>query len=434
MDIRVPSGNGRLRAGVSIWTALALLFVFALLVVGAAAFLYLKNNNQQLRLKQETAEAEAKKARTELEKKNAEDNAKLVLAQNQRDQVLIPVRSATNLLARLLSGVDAIQADAAALRTNDAGRAVGLNPELNQLARRFYDSELKTVPGREQVTMKLEGARRIEQQLLSAESTAFVPTSEMETNAQELITWSTQGEVKLAAARQALQALVSESKVRLSSSSVNASTPTLEKALSALSLTDAASRLKLGAAASASAKEEADLQTAKAEAERIKLEAQAKADAIIAEANALKKQTELQVSEKEAELKVQEAKTKVVVQKNEDEATKVLLRQKASDPQVLAELAPFTTPGYWNLRSLAADKKPLSYTALQTSGALTEGMRGLQQLVNIATSGYDKVRPRWDMNRQLWVRKPDLIEKVKGTQKLLVELGPVLVEKGLLQP
>ena len=46
----------------------------------------------------------------------------------------------------------------------------------------------------------------------------------------------------------------------------------------------------------------------------------------------------------------------------------------------------------------------------------------------------DRVRPRWKMNPQLYTRHPDEIEKVKEVQQLLVELGPVLVEMGKLQP
>jgi hypothetical protein len=38
------------------------------------------------------------------------------------------------------------------------------------------------------------------------------------------------------------------------------------------------------------------------------------------------------------------------------------------------------------------------------------------------------------MNPQLYTRHPDEIEKVKEVQQLLVELGPVLVEMGKLQP
>ena len=44
------------------------------------------------------------------------------------------------------------------------------------------------------------------------------------------------------------------------------------------------------------------------------------------------------------------------------------------------------------------------------------------------------MRPRWKMNPQLFVRHPDQIETIKEAQELLIELGPVLVEMGLLYP
>ncbi|MHC1763400.1 MAG: hypothetical protein AB9869_03700 [Verrucomicrobiia bacterium] len=268
---------------------------------------------------------------------------------------------------------------------------------------------------------------------MASTGTSYAPGPEMEKNSQDLIAWSTEGEVKLSLVRQSLSALVQESKAKVGAQSA-AGGETLEAAMNAMAQKEVASNLKVQGDAAAEARAKAELEKAQAEAKRIQMEAEIQAQAILAAANAKKDQAEREIKEREAQSKLEEAKTQVAVQKKEDEATKVILRQKAADPNVLLELAPFTTPGYWTIRSLAAEKKPLSLAAIHASGALADDMHGLQKLVDIATSGHDKVRPRWKFNRLLWVRKPDLVDKVKSAQKSLIELGPVLVEKGLLEP
>lgn len=430
LNIRSTSEKG----AVTVWTAVAVLAVALLVVVIAAGGLYVYRSSERIKLANAKLEQEARQARAELQRKEAEDQAKVTLAQTQRDQVLAPTRSATNLLAGLLTGINEAQNEAEALKTSDAGKAIARHQDLTELARRVYETELKALPTQGEVTLRLEGARRLEQQLVAASGTAYTPEADMEKSAQDLITWGTEGQVKLARVRQSLAALVQESKAKVTVGSITEASPTLEAAMTSLSQRATATSLKVQESAAAEARAQAEITNALAEAKRIQTEAEIRAQAILADATAKKEQADREIQQREAQMKVEQANTQVAVQQQEDEATKILLRQKASDPKVLAELAPFTTPGYWTLRGLAADKKPLSFGALQASGALADDMRGLQKLVDVATSGYDRARPRWDMNRRLWVRKPELIEKVKSAQKYLNELGPVLVEKGLLEP
>ena len=77
----------------------------------------------------------------------------------------------------------------------------------------------------------------------------------------------------------------------------------------------------------------------------------------------------------------------------EDEARKVKLRAKAKEPRVQAKLAPFTTPGYWQINGSSYTKAPLSYKALLHAGALAETTDGLQRLVEIGFYRWDKDRP-----------------------------------------
>ncbi len=115
-------------------------------------------------------------------------------------------------------------------------------------------------------------------------------------------------------------------------------------------------------------------------------------------------------------------------------AVKLELRQKAATPDVQLALAPFITPGYSQVQGVGIELKPLSYSALDGAGALAPDIRGLTHLLTIAWTSKDKVRPRWKLNPTLFSRHPDQIEKVKQAQDLLIELGPVLVEMGQLQP
>ena len=55
-------------------------------------------------------------------------------------------------------------------------------------------------------------------------------------------------------------------------------------------------------------------------------------------------------------------------------------------------------------------------------------------MVIIGTNLGDRVRPCWKINRVLYHKHNDQLDMVKEVQKLLIELWPVLVEMGKLQP
>lgn len=80
------------------------------------------------------------------------------------------------------------------------------------------------------------------------------------------------------------------------------------------------------------------------------------------------------------------------------------------------------------------DRTPLSLKEMQAFGALAPAMDGLERLVDIAINQNDKEHPRWRLNGKFWSTKPEQMEMVKETQKLLlIELGPTLVEMKLLE-
>ena len=150
---------------------------------------------------------------------------------------------------------------------------------------------------------------------------------------------------------------------------------------------------------------------------------------------------QLAAQRREAELrlatnKIENAKTTAAIQTAEEDARKVELRKKASEPSVQVKLAPFIQKGYWQIVGYSTEPKPLSFTALQSIGALDDSIKGMGALIRIATRQDDKVRSRWKLvGGSVYFQKySESMEKVKEAQNLLIELGPVLVEMGKLQP
>jgi hypothetical protein len=174
---------------------------------------------------------------------------------------------------------------------------------------------------------------------------------------------------------------------------------------------------------------------AKAEADRILREATNKAAAILRESNEMLEARRREQEIKDAESKAKDTQTQLASKKISDEANHQKLLAKASDPQVQSKLAPFITAGYLQGREIQMEKKPLSLTVLQSEGALEPTKDGMIKLAHIATTKQDKVRPRMALRvGTMWLKNPEQIEEVKEAQSLLIELGPVLVEKGLLSP
>ena len=422
------------RGGWPLWIALVVLLVIAAGAIVTLGFVVRYLHNEKIQLVHQLERAEAEKQRHELEQKRGAEDAKLLQARNQQDQVLNQARSATNLLMKLLAARDTLLAETAALRTNTAGCTVALHPDLVRLARRFYESAVMDLPPESDLATRLEAVRRIEQQVQDHYGQAYEPPAELSGTVQTHAAWGALAQAKLDQLRQTLNALVSEAKVKFTRATLTAASPTLDAAITKLTEMEARERLQQGEQTVTSARNDAETERAKAEAEKIRADARREAEETRAKVKEESAAKERELQEREAQLKVLEAKTRVVVQDKADEARKVELKKKASDPATQAKLTPFTMPGYYQINEVGSDLQPLSYSKLQNAGALAGDMRGLNRLLTIAWTSADKVRPRWKMNPQLFVRHPNEIEKVKEVQQLLIELGPVLVEMGKLQP
>lgn len=433
METNNPPPASPKSKGLPLWTALIALLVLAVVgLVALGAFLYFARSDKA-RLQRQVAALETEQARAKLNEQKAAEDAKMALARSRQDELLAQARQATNTLEKLVQQLDRVVSEAATLKTSEPGRNVALHPDLVAQARRFYENTLPALSPRSEVITRLEGARRIEQQLLSAMGTTFQPQAEQAVTLQNSSVWAEQELRKVNDAQNLLSALLSESRVKVTSAKLTQASPNLETAIRDLVSAEATWRQRAILEQTSTAKTNEAAIIAQAEAQRIIAAAELQASNILAQINQAKTEQANKAAVQEAAGKLETTKSQVQVQTTLDEARRVELRKKASNPEVQAKLAPFITPGYWGMKSVGYDKQPHSLVALQSAGALDDNMAGLHKLVDIATNAKDKVRPRWKMPAY-WPRNPAAMEKAKEAQQLLIELGPVLVEMKLLDP
>lgn len=433
MDAQPPSHNTPKPSGLPIWTALIALLILALVGVGALVAIWHNARSDKAKLQRQIQALENQRARDKVEEGKATEQAKLAVARTRQEEVLAQARNATNVLTRLLKQANQVMSDAVALSTNEMGRSVALHPDLVTQARRLFEVNLPSLAPTSDVISRLEAARRIEQQLVDATGTTFEPTPDLMVTTQNSALWSEQELRKVAEAQTLLSGLIQESRIKVAPAPLTPNSPTLQSAISQAAQAELATRQRTIVEKTTEAKGEAADTIAKAEAQRIIEEARIQASNVLAQANEVKAQQQREAMVRTAEGKVQDSKAKVEAVTKEDEARKIELRKKASEPEIQTKLAPFITPGYWQPGTLSTEKKAYSYNQLQGSGALDSTKAGLQKLAHIATDPRDKLRPRWKLGPN-WLLKPEQLEKVKEAQQLLTELGPVLVEMNLLEP
>ena len=434
MESLPPASPERKREGTPLGVTFFLMLGVAVLVIlGLIAALY-HFRGEQRKTQEERQAFKIQSDKNELERKTAAEKDRRIRAENSQQDLLRQARAATNALENLLAETKELNAGATALRTNEDGRQVALHPDLVERARVFYDVQLRDAPAAADVITRLEAARRIEQQVSSQQGTAYEPTPDIFESARNAAVSAEQDRGKVTQLRTYLAALVQESKVKYIEAKLAAGSPTLEDAIKVKATAAAAAAQQTLVNQTTDAQQQAAKTMADAEAKRILEEANQKAAKMVAEAEEKKAALEREIALKKAEQTKEDAKTKVQVETAQDEARKIELRKKATDPTLQAKLAPFLTPGYWQLTETTLDKKPLSFTKLKNAGALEPTPKGGATLATIVSTSTDKVRPRWKINPQLYTRYPDAIERINEAQKLLTELGPVLVEMKLLEP
>jgi hypothetical protein len=127
-------------------------------------------------------------------------------------------------------------------------------------------------------------------------------------------------------------------------------------------------------------------------------------------------------------------------------ADRAKLIARAKSPDVQRYLATFLAKGYtqpvgnnMGIRyERMTQETPISFSRLQTSGALENSMQGLKTLNLIASEGWSPPnkwhdRPAWQIALDQPFTKSDQ-EFVQRAQDLLRELGPTLVDLKMLAP
>lgn len=317
------------------------------------------------------------------------------------------------------------------------------------------------------LTQRLEAVRRVERQLADALGTTHLPEPELAVLPQNAAVWADQEARRVARVRDLLAVLIREGEVKLPPPATPAADLSLDQALRQLAEAESAQRQRLFVERTGAAQAEAHHALAEAEAAKIRAAAKTEGDRILAEARAEARRVEaetqarLEAAEQESQLErdrlAAELKEKAAAQERarelaaaaqdhaattnrlaqerlRDDARKLELRKRAADPTLQAKLAPFLTPGLWQLNGYSLEEVPFSFTALQACGALTPSGQGLQALLDIATSPRDRVRPRWDNSvRVNWKGRPERQGQIVEAQQLLTELGTAFVELGLLR-
>ena len=434
MESLPPASPERKREGTPLGVTFFLMLGVAVLVIlGLIAALY-HFRGEQRKTQDKLAALELQTRKSDLEQKTGAEKDRRIRAENSQQDLLRQARAATNALENLLAETKELNTGATALRTNEDGKQVALHPDLVERARVFYDVQLRDAPAAADVITRLEAARRIEQQVSSQQGTAYEPTPDIFESARNAAVSAEQDRGKVTQLRTYLAALVQESKVKYTEAKLGAGSPTLEDAIKAKVTAAAAAAQQTLADKTSGAQQEAAAIRAQVEADRIREEAKSDAAKIRAEAEQKKADVEREIALMKVEQQKKDITTKVEVETALDEARKIELRKKASDPTLQAKLAPFLTPGYWQLTETTLDKKPLSFTKLKNCGALELTSKGGSAMATIVSTPTDKVRPRWKINPQLYTRYPDAIARIEEAQKLLTEFGPVLVEMKLLEP
>jgi cell division septum initiation protein DivIVA len=468
MQSTQPTSLAPKRSGLPFWTVMLALLILVgsgVAVIGGIWFYHVRS---EARLQAKVQAMEAEKTRAELERERAAGEAKLTMARNRQTEVQAQARQATNLLARLLADTVKVNADALALKSNEAGRLVGQHPDLVASARRFYEIDLRALAAPDDIASRLEAVRRVEQQVSGALGTTYVPDADLAVTAQHPAVWAEQESRRVTLARNLLSALVQEAKVKLPPASATSSPASLQDAINQLAQAESTQRQRLFVEKTDEAKVDAAKTLAQAEAKRISETAQSEAKRMLDEARAEARRLEDETTAKmnaaltenrlmiekmmaamtaktneqrratelaQAEQARLEAEKRVREQRIREEARKIELRKKASDPSVRAKIAPFLGPGLWQLRGYSAEPQPLSLTALQSCGAFDPSQSGLQTIIDIATNSRNQDRGRWKMFSEAshWVGRPERQAKIVEAQRLLIELGPIYVEMGLLR-
>src|SRR5580765_2284821 len=225
---------------IPLWVLGVALIIVALFIAFGCGFIWYWTRSDRARLDRELQAITNAQQRAEIDRQKASEKAKFALARTHQDEALVRVRQATNSLGTLLHEINATAQDASELKTNELGRTVALHPSLVAQARRLYEAELRHLPATAIVIEKLEGVRRIEQQLLNAQGTDYEPEAELLGLAQSSAVAASEALPLVAQVRNLLLSLGQEAKIKFTEATLTPNSPTLEAAIGALNKAEAA--------------------------------------------------------------------------------------------------------------------------------------------------------------------------------------------------
>lgn len=396
--------------------------------------------------------------------------------QRKRDyrSVLSRAERADELLAQLVSSAEAYQQHVEALQRNEDGKRLAADPVSLVAYIDVIDHPAVTT---EEVKAKREAVTSIVRTLKSQGEMVeegYRPSEEMQEEVQKYYFWANDATSRHGTQQTTLETLTAKA-------------PPLADPASATTLDVAVRNQRTRIVAMAADAQLAGQQIAKDSTRQILVEAtvlaelketKAKAAQLIAEAQARADRLELQYEAELAELRktidAQHASIQIGLedhaaqlkrQKEEagalrhaqdvdaqlkrdttiSEADKKLLIQRCQDPKVQQKLAPFLGQGFLRPDGMigggrggkydAIKPVPISYKDLAGLGALDPTAHGCTVLYSVAADYTDTMRPRWpSVSYGGWQDSPATRNLVPDAQKLLIELGPTLVELGLLQP
>ena len=112
-------------------------------------------------------------------------------------------------------------------------------------ARRLYETELRELPAPDDIVTRLESVRRIQLQVTKKMGTAYEPDTELLGTAQSAGFWADNAMDKVNKVKNLVSALTQEAKIKVTTNTLTAASPTLEGAITQLSQAEAAMRQRI---------------------------------------------------------------------------------------------------------------------------------------------------------------------------------------------
>lgn len=307
----------------------------------------------------------------------------------------------------------------AAMKDDDQGRRVASRPELLGRYRALLASERSPAGRIDAALADVDALVRPMRRALSDPDDITMPNEPIRQELPEMRSLAGMLREEYAKLDPELDALLEDIR-----SITDASAETLAAVIARAEAAEAREASRLSSEAMEAARKEAAEARANAEAEAIRLVGEAEANEILAKARQRKEAVDAALAE---EVRV---------------AEEARLRRKARTAEVAHHLGAFFAVGAKQPREIqgtflalemTAEPGPVSLTRLKTLGALDEGVEGLRRL-NWIAADWQSERPRWSypLNPAEW--SPEALAFIRRSQALLVELGPALVEEGLLAP